>query len=196
MAPAMVAIGTSWGGLGALVGILSAIPEGFPAPILIVQHRSKDSDKLLSDLLQDVCALKVQEAEDKDFLLPSNVYVAPADYHLLVDGEQISLTTDEPVRYSRPSIDVTFSSVAESYGSGSIGVILTGANQDGARGLSQILAMGGRGLVQDPETAEVAVMPAAARRAAPDAEILPLEDIAPRLVEMVSGLVHSRRKAG
>ena len=196
MSPSVVAIGTSWGGLGALIRILSDLPKQFPAPVIIVQHRSKDSDNLLVQLLQDTSDLNVREAEDKDVLLASHVYVAPADYHLLVEGEQLALTTDEPVRYSRPSIDVTFSSVAESYGSGAIGVVLTGANDDGSRGLTHILALGGRGLVQEPESAEVPIMPAAAKRAVPAAQILPLHEIASRLVEMVSGSVHSNRKAG
>ena len=112
----IVAIGTSWGGLSALGRILSGLSVDFSLPILVVQHRSKDSDNLLAKLLQDVCDLKVHEAEDKDILLPSNVYVAPSDYHLLVDAGQVSLSTDAPVRYSRPSIDVAFESVARSYG--------------------------------------------------------------------------------
>lgn len=196
MTSAIVGIGTSWGGLGALSGILGSLPAGFPAPIVIVQHRSKDSDRLLAELLQAVSSLEVHDAEDKDLLEPSHVYVAPADYHLLVDSGQLSLATDEPVRYSRPSIDVMLTSLAEAYGSAAIGVILTGANQDGARGLSRILALGGRGIIQDPVTAEVPIMPAAAKHAAPAAEILPLEEIGPRLVEMASGSVQSRRKAG
>lgn len=194
--PALVAIGTSWGGLAALGRILGDLPADFAAPVVVIQHRSKGSDRLLAELLQDLSDLEVHEAEDKDPLLPANVYVAPSDYHLLVDSGQISLTTDEPVRYSRPSIDVTFGSAAESCGSGAIGVVLTGANDDGSRGLSRILALGGQGIIQDPETAEIAIMPAAARRAAPAAEVLPLENIGPRLVELVGGLPGSRRKAG
>ncbi len=196
MTAGVVAIGTSWGGLSALGRILTSLPRGFPTPIVIVQHRSRESDKLLASLLQDLSDLTVQEAEDKDILTPSKVYVGPADYHLLVDAGQISLTTDEAVRYSRPSIDVMFESAAVEYGSSAIGVVLTGANQDGARGLARIVALGGRAIVQDPETAEVPIMPAAASKAVPAAEVLPLEDIGPRLVEMVSGSVHSRRKAG
>lgn len=196
MAAGIVAIGTSWGGLAAVGRILSALPPDFPVPIVVVQHRSRESNRFLAELLQDTSDLKVQEAEDKDVLAPAKVYVAPSDYHLLVDSAQVSLTIDEPVRYSRPSIDVTFSSIAESYGSGAIGVVLTGANQDGARGLARIIALAGRGLVQDPDTAEVPIMPAAAKRAAPSAEVLPLEEIGPRLVEMLRAGEPSRRKAG
>lgn len=196
MTAGIVAIGTSWGGLSALGRILTSLPREFPAPIVIVQHRSRESDKLLASLLQDLSDLTVQEAEDKEILTPSKVYVGPADYHLLVDAGQVLLTTDEAVLYSRPSIDVMFESVAVEYGSSAIGVVLTGANHDGARGLARMVALGGRAIVQDPETAEVPIMPAAARKAVPAAEILPLEDIGPRLVEMVSGSGHARRKAG
>lgn len=196
MTGGVVAIGTSWGGLGALGRILSDLPAGFPAPVLVVQHRSKDSDDLLAKLLQDMSDLDIQEAEDKDVLQPSHVYVAPPDYHMLVDFGQLTLTTDDPVRHSRPSIDVTFESVARAYGSGAIGVVLTGANQDGARGLARIVALGGRGLVQDPATAEVAIMPAAAKAAVPTAEILHLEEIPDRLVEIIHGTGYSKRKAG
>lgn len=196
MPPAIVAIGTSWGGLGALGRILSELPHDFPAPIVAIQHRSRDSNRLLSELLQDMSDLKIREAEDKDTLLAANVYIAPADYHLLVDSGEVSLSTEEPVRFSRPSIDVTFASVADSYGAGAIGVVLTGANQDGAEGLVRILALGGRAIVQDPDSAEVAIMPAAARKAAPEAEVLPLEAIAPRLLEMTIDKLRPERKAG
>lgn len=196
MASGVVAIGTSWGGLNALVRILGGLPAGFPMPVVVVQHRSKDSDDLMAKLLQDMSDLNVREAEDKDTLLPSNVYVAPSDYHLLVDDGQVSLTTDAPVRYSRPSIDVAFESVARAYGSGAIGVVLTGANEDGARGLARIMDLGGRGIVEDPKTAEMPVMPEAAKRAAPDAEVLPLQDIAPRLLLMAAAPRQAKRKAG
>jgi len=195
-AAGVVAIGTSWGGLSALGRILGGLPGKFPLPVIVVQHRSKDSDNLLAKLLQDISDLAVQEAEDKDVLAASHVYVAPSDYHLLVDGGEVSLATDAPVKYSRPSIDVTFESVARSYGSSAIGVVLTGANDDGSRGLARIIALGGRGIVENPKTAEMPVMPEAAVRAAPAAEVLPLEDIAPRLVRMTSGAAQPKRKAG
>ena len=195
-ASGVVAIGTSWGGLSALGRVLGGLPAAFPLPIVVVQHRSKDSDNLMAKLLQDMSDLKIHEAEDKDTLLPSNVYVAPSDYHLLVDYGEVSLNTDAPVRYSRPSIDVAFESVARSYGSGAIGVVLTGANEDGSRGLARILALGGRGIVEDPKTAEMPVMPEAAKRAAPEAEVLPLQDIAPRLLRMAAAPLQTKRKAG
>lgn len=195
-ASGIVAIGTSWGGLSALGRILGALPGDFAAPIVVVQHRSKDSDNLMAKLLQDTSDLTIREAEDKDTLLPANVYVAPSDYHLLVDGGEVSLTLDAPVRYSRPSIDVAFESIARSYGSAAIGVILTGANDDGARGLARIIALGGRGIVEDPASAEMPVMPEAAKRASPGAEVLPLQDIPARLVRMVNAPYQAKRKAG
>jgi len=180
----IVAIGTSWGGLSAMTRLLGGLPQNFPIPIVIVQHRSKDSDELLPRLLQDSTDLQVCEIEDKDVLEPGKVHVAPADYHVMLDSGYVSLTIEEPVRFSRPSIDVMFASAADSYGSGVIGVVLTGANEDGARGLAHIVERGGRALVQDPKTAEVAVMPLAAIRAVASAEVLPLDRLAPRLIEL------------
>lgn len=180
----IVAIGTSWGGLSAMTRLLGGLPQDFPIPIVIVQHRSKDSDELLPRLLQDSTDLQVCEIEDKDVLEPGKVHVAPADYHVMLDSGYVSLTIEEPVRFSRPSIDVMFASAADSYGSGVIGVVLTGANEDGARGLARIVERGGRALVQDPKTAEVAVMPLAAIRAVASAEVLPLDRLAPRLIEL------------
>jgi two-component system chemotaxis response regulator CheB len=184
MAYSIVALGTSWGGLSAMTRLLGALPEEFPIPIVVVQHRSKDSDRLLVQLLQDSTALKVCEIEDKDALCRGTVHVAPANYHVMVEAGYFSLTIEEPVRYSRPSIDVMFTSAADAYAGGAVGVVLTGANEDGARGLAHIVKRGGRALVQDPKTAEIPIMPEAAVRAVPTAEILPLERLAPRLVAL------------
>jgi two-component system chemotaxis response regulator CheB len=180
----VVGIGTSWGGLAAMTKLLGALPGDFSLPVVVVQHRGKDSDRLLSELLQDVTDLKVCEVEDKEPLLPGTVHIAPANYHVLIDAGYLSLTVEEPVRFSRPSIDVMFSSAADTYGSGAIGVVLTGANEDGARGLSHIVKRGGRALVQDPKTAEIPIMPVAAIKAVPGAEVLPLDALAPRLIEL------------
>jgi two-component system chemotaxis response regulator CheB len=117
-------------------------------------------------------------------LLAGHVHVAPANYHTLIEEGYMSLTTDEAVRYSRPSIDVMFSSASDTYRSETIGVVLTGANEDGARGLAQIVKQGGRALIQDPKTAEIPIMPDAAIRAVPKAEVLPLDGLAPRLLEL------------
>ena len=180
----IVTVGTSWGGLSAMIKLLGGLPEEFPIPIVVVQHRSKDSDKLLAQLLQDATALTVCEIEDKDALSAGTVHVAPANYHTLIEPGYLSLTTDEPVRFSRPSIDVTFASAADTYRSGTIGVILTGANEDGSRGLAHIVKRGGRGLVQDPKTAEIPIMPDAAIKAVPSAEVISLNDLAPRLLQL------------
>ena len=188
----VVGIGTSWGGLAAMSRLLGELPADFSLPVVVVQHRSKDSDRLLSELLQDATDLKVSEVEDKEPLMPGTVYIAPADYHVLIDDGYLSLTVEEPVRFSRPSIDVMLSSAADTYGSGAIGVVLTGANEDGARGLSDIVKRGGRALVQDPRTAEIPIMPDAALKAVPSAEVLTLEALAPRLIE----LSHERAKVG
>jgi two-component system chemotaxis response regulator CheB len=180
----VVAVGTSWGGLAALTKLLGALPETYKLPVVVVQHRGKDSDRLLAQLLQDATGLNVCEVEDKDPLTPGTVHVAPANYHLLLDDGYISLTIEEPVRFSRPSIDVTFGSVADAYGPRAIGVVLTGANEDGSLGLMEIAARGGKALVQDPKTAEMPIMPTAAINAVPSAEVLPLDRIARRLVEL------------
>jgi two-component system chemotaxis response regulator CheB len=187
-------MGTSWGGLSALRNLLGNLPRDFLIPIVLVQHRSKDSDRLLSQLLQDATDLKVCEVEDKDVLCPGTVHVAPANYHVLVESGYLSLTTEEPIRFSRPSIDVMFTSAADAYGIGAIGVVLTGANEDGARGLADIAKRGGRALVQDPKTAEIPIMPEAAIRAVPTAERLPLQDLARRLTQLAKPEVKLGRR--
>ena len=191
----IVAIGTSWGGLHALSTIVAGLPASFPVPIVVVQHRSRDAEALLRELLQQHAALEVCEVEDKQPLVTGHVFVAPANYHLLVDRGFCSLVTDPPVRYSRPSIDVMLYSVADSYRSGAVGVVLTGANEDGAAGLRRIVDRGGRAIIQDPETAESPVMPRAAMRAVPEADVMPLEGIAEHLhrLSAPSGMAGARR---
>lgn len=187
MSYSVVAIGTSWGGLAALTKILGDLPADFGIPIVVVQHRSSDSELLLVKLLQEATDLRVREIEDKDSLAAGTVLVAPANYHVLIEGGYVSLTVEEPVRFSRPSIDVMFTSAADTYRSAAIGVVLTGANEDGARGLAHIVERGGRALVQDPRTAEIPIMPDAALRAVPTAEALSLDALVPRLIELSLG---------
>jgi two-component system chemotaxis response regulator CheB len=182
-------VGASWGGLAALSKLVKGLPKEFPIPMAVVQHRSKHADDLLASLLQDLTPLRVVDVEDKEPFEPGTVYVAPANYHLLVDKGHFTLTTDPLVRFSRPSIDVTFISAGDAYPNATVGVILTGANDDGSRGLRHIVDRGGMGIVQDPETAESKTMPAAAARAVPQAEILPLDAIAPRLVSIANSLM-------
>jgi two-component system chemotaxis response regulator CheB len=181
----MIAVGASWGGLKALRAIAHGLPSHFRVPITFVQHRSKESGAL-RELLQDCTSLIVCEVEDKQPIMAGYIYLAPPDYHLLVDGDEFSLSIDEPVRYSRPSIDVFFESVADRFCSAAAGVVLTGANEDGAQGLRQIVARGGLAIVQDPRTAESPIMPRAALRAVPDARTLPLERVPQYLVSLAT----------
>ena len=181
MAYEIVVIGTSWGGLSALRELVGGLPAAFPLPVVVVQHRHRQSNHLLTSLLQDSTSLEVCEIEDKAPIVAGHVHVAPADYHLLIEPGYFSLSVDEPVRYSRPSIDVTFMSAADAYASRAVGVILTGANADGSRGLERIHERGGLVLVQLPGTAESPMMPAAALRAVPTARALPIAEIATTL---------------
>ncbi len=180
----LIAIGTSLGGLSALKTLLNYIPEGFPAAMAIVQHRHRESDQELSSFLQKFTVLPVHEVEDKERIQPGHVYFAPADYHLLVESGYFSLSVDAPVSYARPSIDVLLESAADAYGDRAIGVLLTGANQDGVRGLSRLKAQGGIAIVQDPDTAESSVLPTAAIAAVSVDRVLPLAQIAPYLVHL------------
>jgi two-component system chemotaxis response regulator CheB len=190
----MIAVGASWGGLKALRAIAHGLPAHFPVPVTFVQHRSKDS-AALRDLLQDCASLIVCEVEDKQPIMKGYIYLAPPDYHLLVDGDVFSLTVDEPVRFSRPSIDVFFESVAERFGPNAAGVVLTGANDDGALGLRRIAALGGVPIVQDPRTAESPIMPRAALRAVPTARSLSLDRLTPYLVSLATGDESAARRA-
>jgi two-component system, chemotaxis family, protein-glutamate methylesterase/glutaminase len=188
VASELVVIGASWGGLFALGRLVAGLPGDFPLPVIIVQHRSRDSEALLEELLQDLTPLPVRQVDDKEPILAGHVYVAPADYHLLVDGAHFSLTVDPPVRFSRPSIDVTFLSAADHCGPCATGVVLTGANDDGAAGLRRIVDRGGRAFVQDPREAEARTMPAAAIAAVPEAKVLTLDDMPKALVARAAEL--------
>lgn len=178
----MVLIGTSLGGLEALAAVLGALSSSFPWPVVIVQHRSaEDSGNTLTAILQHRCALPVCEAEDKDPILGGRVYVAPSDYHLLVERDTFALSTEARVSLARPSIDVLFDSAAASFDGQLVGVVLTGASFDGARGAARVKAVGGVVLVQDPRTAESPVMPEAAIAAVNVDAVLPLAAIGERL---------------
>ena len=184
MAYELVVIGTSWGGLSALRELIGGLPKDVGLPVVVVQHRHRESNDAMAGLLQDGTPLRVAEVEDKAPILGGAVHVAPADYHLLIDDGFFSLSTDAPVSYSRPSIDVTFASAADAYGDRVIGVILTGANADGSRGLKRIVDRGGIALVQLPATAESPAMPEAAIRTVPKARVLTLEEIASTIGEL------------
>jgi two-component system chemotaxis response regulator CheB len=188
-APELVVIGTSLGGLNALTRLLGSLPPTFSVPIAIVQHRSASPQSGgLAELLQQQTGLRVIEAEDKMPLEPGTAYLAPADYHLLVEGRgQLALSTDLPVRSARPSIDVLFETAADAYRDSLVGVLLTGASADGADGLAAIKAHGGRVIVEDPATAECGTMPAAGLAATAIDYVLPLPRVAEHLMTLVEG---------
>ena len=183
----LVVVGTSWGGLAALRTLLHGLPVSFRMAVTLVQHRHKDSDSLLRILLQEDSALEVCEVEDKMPLKTGRIYVAPPDYHTLIEPGHFSLSTEAPVRYSRPSIDVTFLSAADSYAHRTVGVVLTGANADGSEGLRRIFDRGGLAIIQDPATAESALMPAAAVKAVPRARVMALEEMTPFIASLPAG---------
>ncbi|MBW6521467.1 MAG: chemotaxis protein CheB [Desulfoarculaceae bacterium] len=170
-----VVIGVSAGGLNALRAILPRLPEKFPLPVVVVQHRGVESDGFFAQYLDQRCAVQVKEAEEKEQAVPGTVYLAPANYHLLLEDDRtFSLTLESRVCFARPSIDVLFESAADVYGSRLIGIILTGANDDGSRGLAAIKKRGGLAVVQDPVGAEVETMPLAALQTADVDFVLPL----------------------
>lgn len=185
-APQAVVIGVSAGGLKALTAILPALPADYPLPVMIVIHLPPDRDSVVAELFNDKCALTVREAEDKEDILPGHVYFAPPDYHLLIEADhRLSLSSEEPVLFSRPSVDVLFETAADVYGEGLIGIILTGANTDGAAGLKAVMAAGGQALVQRPDLSYASAMPEAALDMCPQAEALSLEQIAEKLRQAV-----------
>jgi two-component system chemotaxis response regulator CheB len=189
----VVVIGTSAGGLAALQVLLPGLPSDFPSPVILVQHRGKEAGSGLCDFLQRWSALPVNEPGDKEAIEPGRAYLAPRDYHLLIEGRHFALSTEAPVSYARPSIDVLFESAADAYGKGVIGVILTGKNRDGARGLAAIKRCGGLALVEDPSTAESGEMPQAALAATIVDHVLPLAEIAPCLNRLCSATARSMR---
>lgn len=177
--PRAVVIGASAGALEALTMILPSLPAHFPLPIVVVVHLPPHRDSLLAELLGARCELKVVEAEDKESLMPGTVYIAPPDYHVLIESDlSVSLSIEEEVLYSRPSIDVLFESAAEACGEALIGIVLSGANEDGAQGLKAIADVGGITLVQQPETASSSTMPRAAMQRCPDARAMAPDHIA------------------
>jgi two-component system, chemotaxis family, protein-glutamate methylesterase/glutaminase len=185
MGYAAVVIGVSTGGIEALKVLLPALPASFPLPIAIVQHRDRRSDGFLADYLNARTKIAVSEAEDKEPFCAAHAYLAPAGYHLLIESDRtLSLTVEERVNFSCPSIDVLFESAANVFAQSLVGIVLTGANADGAQGLKAIKASGGLAIVQDPQTAAAMAMPHAALQATPVDHVLPLERIAPLLIQV------------
>lgn len=183
-----IVIGTSAGGLHALTAILQPLPGDYPIPIVVVQHRSKDQRHLFEDVLQSKCSIKIKQADEKEQIKPGNVYTAPPDYHLLIESDHsFSLTADEQVLYSRPSINVLFESAAIVYGNKLAGIILTGANNDGAAGIARIRACGGLTIAQAPAEAQFPVMPGASIETKKIQHIWTLEQIQKFLLQIGNG---------
>jgi two-component system, chemotaxis family, protein-glutamate methylesterase/glutaminase len=182
----LVAVGASYGGLYALMEMLGGLPTDFPCPIAIVQHRSatEHDEQRLGIVLSRYSALPVRDADHGEVPESATVYLAPADYHLLVEEGHFELTVDELVQHSRPSIDMLFDSAARAYGRDVVGVLLTGYGHDGTAGLLAIRDVGGVTIAEDPETALQPAMPRSAIEAGAATEVLKLDAIAPRLIEL------------
>jgi two-component system, chemotaxis family, protein-glutamate methylesterase/glutaminase len=180
-----VVIGASAGALEALSAILPALPAEFRLPLIVVVHVPPNKRSTLTDLFRAKCRLSVREVEDKEPIFGGTVYFAPPDYHLLIEMDKtLSLSSDEPVLFSRPSIDVLFESAAEAYGAALIAIVLSGANQDGAKGMSAVIEGGGVAIIQTPTEAFASAMPQAAVDLCPSARVMPLGAIAAYLLEI------------
>ncbi|MGN7294456.1 chemotaxis protein CheB [Rhizobium sp. SAFR-030] len=181
-----IVIGASAGALDALSVILPRLPADFPHPLMIVVHVPPDKRSVLADLFGKKSRISAVEAEDKEPIKPGTAYFAPPDYHLLVEADMtLALTNEEPVLFSRPSIDVLFESAADIFGTALTAIILTGANQDGSQGSKAVAAAGGNVIVQDPEEAFASAMPEAAIKACPGARVMSLDAIADHLRSIV-----------
>ena len=185
-----VVIGGSWGGMNAAVEILKQLPAAFPLPVVLVLHRMRGVNSELPALIRKKTYVEVKEADEKEKMQKSIVYVAPADYHLLIEQDKtFSLDVSEAILYSRPSIDVTFESAAQVFGNRLVGIVLSGASKDGTQGLHTIAKAGGTAIVQDPSEAEADTMPQSAMDVVKQARIMKLEEIASFLLTL--GREHS-----
>lgn len=190
MKPDVIAVGASAGGVDALKVILSAFKRPSKVAILVVLHFHPEGPNLLPGLYNDHCDFFVKEAESGETFLPETIYIAPPDYHLSAeDNFTLSLSSEPPVNFSRPSIDVLFESVAISYGEKAAGVILTGASHDGAQGMLKIQTHGGKTFVQDPKEADYPVMPQATLDLISPTKVLPLKELSQFLAQL-SGANH------
>jgi len=190
MEPAVIVIGGSAGSLDALLAIVTALPDALAIPIVVALHLSPTQPSVLPELLSRMCRRTVREVEDKQALQRAAIHVAPPNYHVLVErGRTLSLSVDAPVHFSRPSIDLLFESAADALGPAVVGVLLSGANEDGARGLRRIRDAGGTAVIQDPATAPHPEMPAAALRWIGDqAHVIPLPALAHRLPTIIGAM--------
>lgn len=182
-----IVIGLSSGGMNAMKILFSLLPAEFSLPIVIVQHIGPRSDNLWIKFLNEKSNLYLKEADEKEKIEPGTVYIAPPNYHLLIERDKtFSLTIDERVNFARPSIDVLFESAADAYKNKLIGVVLTGSNNDGTKGVKRIKEYGGLVIIQNPETAESGYMPASAIAAIKPDYILSLEDIPELLINLTN----------
>jgi two-component system chemotaxis response regulator CheB len=180
-----VVIGGSAGGLEAMLRILSGLPPGFRLPLIALLHLPVNGESKLADVFGARLAIPVEEAVDKTRIAPGTLYIAPGGYHLLVEQDySLALSCEAPVHHSRPSIDVLMESAADAWGERLAGILLTGANDDGANGLARIGEMGGLTVVQDPDEAAVPTMPRAAIERRPPALVLTLDRIRAMLIEL------------
>jgi two-component system chemotaxis response regulator CheB len=183
-----IVIGASAGGVEALSAVLCALPAGLRATVFVVLHLPREGPSLLVDIFSPRCSLPVREVRDKEPVSGGTIYVAAPDYHLLLDeGPRLALSVDDPVNYSRPSIDVLFESAADVYGDRLMGIILSGGNDDGAAGLRSVQRNGGIAVVQDPASAQVPVMPAAALKCCQPDYVLALDQIAILMQSLARG---------
>lgn len=183
-----IVIGVSAGGFQALSAVLPALVPNLTVPVFVVQHMSPASNSYLVEHLREICQIEVKFAEDKEPSRPAVIYLAPPDYHLLVEADySLALSLEDRVNYSRPSIDVLFESAAEVYLDTLIGVIMTGASADGSKGLLKIKEYGGTTVVQAPETAEAVIMPRSAIETGRVDHIVPLDELGPFLTTMAMG---------
>jgi two-component system chemotaxis response regulator CheB len=180
-----IVIGGSWGGMNAAVEILKCLPANFPLPIILVLHRMRGVNSELPALIRKKTYMQVKEADEKEVMQRSTVYVAPADYHLLIEWDKtFSLDVSEAILFSRPSIDVTFESASQVFGDRLVGIVLSGASKDGSQGLYAIAQAGGLTIVQDPSQAEADTMPQSAREVVKQARVLKLQEIASFLLSL------------
>jgi two-component system chemotaxis response regulator CheB len=188
----IVAIGTSLGGLRALEIILAGLDKRFSVPIALVMHRGTSARDSLVSILKQRTALTVREPEDKEILTPGSVYVAPADYHLLVERGHCALSLDPPVNFARPSVDVLFESAANGFGMGTVAIVLTGNNNDGAGGAARVKAAGGVVVVQDPDECESGNMPRSTMAAVQVDAVLKLSEMSSFLIDLC-GIIEEKQ---
>jgi two-component system, chemotaxis family, protein-glutamate methylesterase/glutaminase len=177
----LAVVGASWGGMHALARLLSKLDPSCRLALAVAQHRAAENDETLVRFLAKHSVLPIVEADDKVAIQPGHVYLAPPDYHLLVEGPHLSLSTEGAVRFSRPSIDLLFESAADACGETVVAVVLTGANDDGCRGVLAVKEAGGLTIAQDPEEAERPEMPLGAIGSGGIDLVLPLDEIAGEL---------------